>query len=299
MRRVSSEDLPLVGSTAAGLGPDLYENLAWLLENGILGVELSVASWAVETNRLVHRQTDLERLKAALEPFKRVTLHATYHNQSGLSLLSWCEPVRNAYFEELSFNLELARKIGAELVTFHSGAPYRSTPYQEIYRTESFFEEVLAVELRRLDRLYAGSGILLGLENADYFQPAEYFEFYRSLGLEAVKIALDTNHMSKPHAGHRVHDTGYNAYEKYGSIAGFVRAFGADIAHVHLNDYDPDNCVGCGHLPVGEGRVDLPGIISALVKVGFGGTLSLELKDRAEVLLAKKRAEAILLGISG
>ncbi|MCK5851193.1 MAG: sugar phosphate isomerase/epimerase, partial [Kiritimatiellae bacterium] len=278
----------------SGLGSELYENLALLLKKGFHAVELSVASWAVKTGNYVHRETDLDLLREALQPFRQVTIHATYHNHSGLSFLTWCEPIRDAYFEELKFTLNVARRLGATIVTFHPGGPFDSTPDPETYQSEPFFKEVLSVELQRLNDLYTDTGVILGLENADYFQPAEYFEFFRDLKLDAIKITLDTNHMSKPHAGKRVHNTTYNAYEKYGSISGFVKSFGKDIVHVHLNDYDPENCLGCGHLPVGDGVVNMPEILQALKDVGYRNMLSFELDNIAGICRAKDRTEKIL-----
>ncbi len=62
------------------------------------------------------------------------------------------------------------------------------------------------------------------------------------------------------------------------SIA-IIEKFGRLIRHVHLHDnrggQSKDDDL---HLPIGTGTVDFPGIMAALLRAGYDGTMTLEVK---------------------
>jgi len=53
-----------------------------------------------------------------------------------------------------------------------------------------------------------------------------------------------------------------------------IHAMNGRLTTVHLADYDP---AGPRHLPLGDGKLDWPGILRALHTVGYGGPLIIEL----------------------
>lgn len=64
----------------------------------------------------------------------------------------------------------------------------------------------------------------------------------------------------------------------------FVKTFGKRIKHIHWKDMGPEwlekrgKIYGCGMsiIPLGDGIIDLPGIVKALMDIGFDGATTLE-----------------------
>ncbi len=80
----------------------------------------------------------------------------------------------------------------------------------------------------------------------------------------------------------------------------YVEAFGSRIRHVHWKDM-PEEMVekrgtlyGCGMatIPLGDGVLDIEGIISALKRTGFDGSTTLEIAGPENVQTSAKRLEA-------
>jgi sugar phosphate isomerase/epimerase len=63
-----------------------------------------------------------------------------------------------------------------------------------------------------------------------------------------------------------------------------IEKFGRLIRHVHLHDnrggQSKDDDL---HLPIGAGTVDFPGIMASLLRVGYDGTMTLEVKPEFQV----------------
>lgn len=73
-----------------------------------------------------------------------------------------------------------------------------------------------------------------------------------------------------------------------------IEHLGRFIGHIHLHD----NRGGSGpaddlHLPIGEGIIDFPNILGALVGSGYEGTITLELQS-AELNTSKERVQRML-----
>ena len=74
-------------------------------------------------------------------------------------------------------------------------------------------------------------------------------------------------------------------------------AFADRIVSTHVSDND---LVLDRHVPVGNGKIDFKRVFKNLMKIGFKGTLNIELpRSNEDRLLSKKRLEPILseLGI--
>jgi sugar phosphate isomerase/epimerase len=71
-----------------------------------------------------------------------------------------------------------------------------------------------------------------------------------------------------------------------------IRRFPERLYHVHLHDNDGRSDL---HLPPGAGNIDWPGVIQALVDVGYDRTITLEVfsRDREYVLQAKRKIEEL------
>jgi len=73
-----------------------------------------------------------------------------------------------------------------------------------------------------------------------------------------------------------------------------VRTLGPAIRHLHVHD----NRGGVGqaddlHLPVGEGTIDFPVILKALIGIGYNGTMTLEMKPH-ELLHSRNRIQLMI-----
>ena len=78
-----------------------------------------------------------------------------------------------------------------------------------------------------------------------------------------------------------------------------IRKFGKQIRHVHLHDNLGGQSQAVDlHLPIGDGTVDFRAIMTSLVRAGYDGTLTLEVKpelQEASLTRIKSKLEKILL----
>jgi inosose dehydratase len=72
-------------------------------------------------------------------------------------------------------------------------------------------------------------------------------------------------------------DTGHLAAGGADPVA-LVKRHGDRVVHVHLKDWTPEPF---GWRPLGQGNVDIPGVLAALVEVGYRGDLTVELDEYA------------------
>ncbi|MDR0554494.1 MAG: TIM barrel protein, partial [Treponema sp.] len=56
-------------------------------------------------------------------------------------------------------------------------------------------------------------------------------------------------------------------------IPAFIREFGKKVFNVHLKDH-----IGKQSVPIGEGEIDLRGIVKALDETGYEGALAIEIE---------------------
>ena len=91
-------------------------------------------------------------------------------------------------------------------------------------------------------------------------------------------------------------DTG-NAWLGGSDPIDFIRVFGSRIRHVHWKDMGAEwedkrgTLFGCGmgSIALGDGKVDLPGIVKALQGIGFDGATTLEVAGRENVMRSAQR----------
>jgi len=77
----------------------------------------------------------------------------------------------------------------------------------------------------------------------------------------------------------------------------YIRTFGERIAHVHWKDMPADMAAqrgsvygtGMATIPLGDGIIDLPPIVEALVAIGFDGNTTLEIAGAENVKLSVER----------
>ena len=149
--------------------------------------------------------------------------------------------------------IEVAAITGAEAVSFWSGVPHEGTDRGESWRW--LVEGVSSVVERAVE-----NGVVPAFE-PEPGMLVETVDDYRLLASEVpnLKLALDTGHCLA--TGER-------------DPAGAVREMKDSLGTVAIED------MRAGvheHLPFGEGEMDIPGVLSALGEVEFGGLVCVEL----------------------
>jgi sugar phosphate isomerase/epimerase len=153
----------------------------------------------------------------------------------------------------LARSVEIAGELGAQVLTFASGPRDPSVPGESAF---VFLQDAL----EKLSEKATEAHVRLALEPEPGHMPATLEQWRRARARVAVGLALDVTHLS------------VEAPEP--SPAEVVAACADDLAQVHLAD-SPRGVHD--HRPLGEGELDLGALLSALVRVGFGGLVSVEL----------------------
>ncbi len=143
--------------------------------------------------------------------------------------------------------------------------------------------EVIDVKIEALNKLRnfgLANGVTVSLENLS----ESALDFNRIIsGIPELALTLDVGH------GQLLTDRN-RSFE-------IIRDFHKNVRHVHVHD----NVGGTGvkddlHLPLGEGVIDFEGIFCELMKMGYDGTVTLELKPEqleSSLVLAKSMVDMI------
>ena len=230
-----------------------FEQFEWAAANGFEAVAFHTSP-LLAPRRGIDPETmtpdHWARLKAAVEPFADVDIHAPFDNYD-LSLVTPNERVREASVEFFELSLQMASRLKANTVTLHPTVTRSGIGADEQRR-------LLIESLLELDETATALGVQIGLETT------EHFDLFERVSFESVGITLDVGHLSF-HGG--------KAYKPWGSLAGLIDHVGQHIVHVHLHDYDGEH----DHIPLGSGHIDFPAIVDRLKAIGYGGALCLEL----------------------
>lgn len=181
----------------------------------------------------------------------------------------------------------LLSELALQLVAVYSGANF---VFGEILDEElSRIEKACAVAARlRADHLVVGGGAQRagGTTEDDYARLADGLDRVVALaegnGLTAsyhphlTTIVETPEQLEKVMSRSRINlcpDTAHLAAGG-GDPAALIRQYGERIPYVHLKDFRPDPLE---FLPLGEGVLDLEGIVAALHEVGYDGWVTIEL----------------------
>jgi L-ribulose-5-phosphate 3-epimerase len=173
---------------------------------------------------------------------------------------------RDRRLDFLRRSIDLAADLGAPLVSLWSGAApggVLADPKSSSAGREAIWER-LCDGLRRALTCARDSGVRLAFEPEPGMfleRPAGFLELRARLGSdgEDLGLCLDVGHLLV--TGDRPE-------------AEAIRALGPHLLHVHLDD------IRGGvheHRMFGEGDLDLPSVLSALIGVGYGGMAAVEL----------------------
>lgn len=185
--------------------------------------------------------------------------------------------VRRAAIDSQRAGLRWAAELGASLCVLHLGqapAVFGDPNAVGAVRFGPFWG--LAVEvLAELNGCAHEHGVLLTIENL--IAPREVaasadrlLELVDQPGCAGVGITVDLSH----------------ALLAGGGVGDFVRAIGTRLAHVHVNDTDGQMD---RHWALGTGQLRLPAAVPELGRLGFHGTLVLEIDGPVETLQDSRR----------
>ncbi|MEZ5913819.1 MAG: TIM barrel protein [Paracoccaceae bacterium] len=139
----------------------------------------------------------------------------------------------------------------------------RGTEWDDSIGIRERSHDTLAPLVRRAEAL----GVVLVIENCEDIDPAERVALAASFDSPAVRVSLDTGHAHYAHGAHRAPP-----------VDAFVRAAGAALAHVHLQDADG---FGDRHWPIGQGSIAWPSVFAALGQLPQMPRLIMELATPA------------------
>jgi len=174
-------------------------------------------------------------------------------------LVSSDAAVRGRALDYLRGNVDFARAIGAEVVTFTPTACMKITPEAPLEQ-----EWEWAVQAARAAGSHAAEqGITIAVEPWNRYETylinraEQAIRFVDEVGAPNVGVMLDTFHMSIEER----------------DLAGAVRAVGERLVHVHLADSN--------RAAPGQGHLDFAPILRAIADIGYDGWISYELLPAA------------------
>jgi protein FrlC len=229
----------------------LDEAIRRLAAIGYDGVEIGCAAphaWPPYLSKA--RRSEIRRLLESSH-LEAVSLLATPGGGPGLNPASPLPEEREATAKYYNEVIDLAADLGAGKVLYIGGWQIFGTSRQQAWEwTKSCLDSISAyAEAKNIAILVEPTAASTNLiETAD-----DALELMRSAARNNVKVMLDTLHV----------------IYRNDIPADYVRVMGKDLVHVHASDKD--------RLLPGEGRVDWPGFIQALLEAKFDGFVTMEI----------------------
>lgn len=237
---------------------DVVEEIQWMAAMGLEFVDLTL-----EPPRAAVWNLDVPAIRKVLaQHHLGIIGHTAYY----LPIASPFESIRRAAVEELKRCLEVFHALGVQWMNVH---PDRDIPLHN----RNFVIERNLASLRELGRTARELGLRLMIENIPgHFNTAvqlgQLLEPLPELGLH-----LDIGHC--------------NLLVEHNTADEILALFGPRLAHVHLHD----NRGGHAdlHLPLGTGTLDVAHGLNSLHRVGYDGTITLEVFSPDRQYLAHSR----------
>jgi sugar phosphate isomerase/epimerase len=216
---------------------------------------------------LVYRSRDL--LDAARARGLRYLVHAPNEGKP-----TEVERLGSEFFREILRLLDACVEIHAPLLTAHFWMDGRFIPPEVAERKRAILWDMA--------RAAAARGVQFCLENLS--ERPEDLEAALA-GCPVLGLTLDIGHGQLLTDANRALD--------------FVSRWPKRILHVHVHDNRGGHLVGDDlHLPIGEGVIDFETVFRALVRAGYGGTVTLEV-PLEHLPASLERLRTILESLSG
>lgn len=183
------------------------------------------------------------------------------------------EKIRKECIEEFKRSFDALAHFGAKSVTIHPDMLHF------VYHNREQFLAYFFESVGELDEHARSAGMTLLFEAYDEntLSTEELGKLFKRF--PKVKFHLDIGHanLSKPR-GERIFE--------------LIRLFGDRLAHVHASDNDGKDDQ---HLPIGAGKIKWEEVCKALKKVGYDGTVTLEVfsQDPEYLEISKRKFEEL------
>ena len=270
-----SSDSPMIGSSAYLLGWGLYEAIETIRELGFQAIELHPEGRAEPMPRrgpgfYFDRlgEAEKQKLRKAVEPFRRVSIHMPFHH---LSPFSHFPSVAEFSIEQLKIAMEATAFLGAEIAVIH-GPGHRGKDLEQAWPKILRF-------YREFGDIAAKGKFRLAIETLPPSVP-DFARLIREIDHDAVGATVDLGHqfiykeflaqanpkqIGSPDDIRLFNDVTHDIIDQVGD----------KMFHFHIADIDP--VYWRDHKPIGAGGVDFPRLIEKLKKIHYKGLLIFEL----------------------
>jgi sugar phosphate isomerase/epimerase len=261
-------------------GPQpVEEYFSFAKENGFPWIELSCNN----PNNFLDKWTPA-RVSGIRKLRDQAGVKIGLHSASFVNAAEIEPTVRKAVQQHLMDYVELAHQMEAEYVVLHFG-----------YHFSLFMDHVFECLIRTYEPVVALAEkykLPIGIENMNKIHESAEIAY---LGVTIEEMARVFKAIDSKYFGLTLDIA--HASLLPGGPESFMEAFPNRIVSTHVSDND---MVLDYHLPVGNGKIDFKRVFGNLVKLGFKGTLNIELpRSNDDRALSKRRLEPILaeLGI--
>ena len=222
--------------------------------------------------KILNQQIDA--IRSALE---RSNMGLVCHLPTFLSTADLTDSLRETSLNEVVESLQVAAHLQTLKVVLHPSY-ISGLSLLVMDQARDLARRSLEVIVEKADQL----GLSLCLENMfpmtnSLVEPEHFIPVFETF--PSLKMTLDTGHAHMQSKGSK-------------RALQFIERFGNRIAHIHANDNfgKEDN-----HLPIGAGTVDFHKITKALKKIGYDGTITLEVfsRDRDYLKISREKLAAM------
>lgn len=237
---------------------DVFKEINWIAESGFDFIDLTV-----EPPAAYYSQLAASKVREVIE---KSGLEVVGHTFFGLPVGSSVEGIRRAACQELSRSFEFLAEVGAKVVNVHLDGG------TQLISEKKIIEQNLA-SLEELLKKASELGLKLMVEHyrGPFARPEPLTKLFSSL--PELGFHLDVGHA--------------NLFTSNNRTAIFLDKFSDRLFHVHFSD----NLGGTQdlHLPIGAGNIRWKEIIKALKKIGYEGTITLEVFSEYRDYLLKSK----------
>jgi sugar phosphate isomerase/epimerase len=268
-----------------------------MTQRPILGAALDHDSLAAHRDWLLEAPRDLELqafvtaevLETDWQPLAAETLRLLDGHEGrlgihgpfwGFTINSWDPAIRALVTRRFLQGLDVCAAVRGTHMVIHSpfttwGYNHRGLYAGDRERMIAATQETLAPVLARA----ADMGVTLMLENIEDIDPNDRAMLCEALDWQALALSVDTGHAHYAHVS-----TGAPPVDF------FIRAAGARLGHVHLQDCDG---YADRHWQIGHGTILWPSVFAALAETGATPRLILELRDKVGVIPSARHLAAL------
>jgi sugar phosphate isomerase/epimerase len=189
-------------------------------------------------------------------------LFAIAHTSWWFDLGSTYPNVRRGWLEEGKRTISVAKALGIDLINFHA---HSNALFVEIPSSKRLVLNNFVLSMKELVEYGKALGIKVMIENMP--------------GKRSIHAIADIKYVTDRVKGLGFHlDVGHAFItEGVKNVTDYIRVFRPKLWHVHMHD---NHGQGDEHLPLGCADIDYEKIVSALKKIGYDKTITLEVFTR-------------------